>query len=195
MAHAEVPAASDTRKGFGWPMPPGRCLRQPVEGARAPHQLLPDYFAAPHPVKSGPNRNFCTTRKIFTTGLDGDPEDDSRDCWQQPAGGERDADPEHHPSRRYAGPGVMDSRRPLGPQTTGKSRRSRPRHPGMCPGLKADGRGSKAFGPDCCQYCCQAARQRLPCADGCGMPVQRTDRHGRSRTTCPLLRIRSPAVP
>ena len=56
--------------------------------------------------------------------------------------------------------------------------------------LKADGRGSVPFGRDCCQYCCQAAGQRRSQVDGCGMSVQRTDRNGRSWTTCLSLRIR-----
>ena len=56
--------------------------------------------------------------------------------------------------------------------------------------LKADGRGSVPFGRDCCQYCCQAAGQRRSQVDGCGLSVQRTDRNGRSWTTCLSLRIR-----
>ena len=48
----------------------------------------------------------------------------------------------------------------------------------------------RPFGRDCCQYCCQAAGQRRSQVDGCGMSVQRTDRNGRSWTTCLSLRIR-----
>ena len=43
---------------------------------------------------------------------------------------------------------------------------------------------------DCCQYCCQAAGQRLSRTDNSGMSAQHTDRNGRSWTMCLLLRIR-----
>ena len=54
---------------------------------------------------------------------------------------------------------------------------------------------STAFSPmlfsrDCCQYCYQAAGQRLSRGGQCGMSAQRTDRNGRFWTTCPLLRNR-----
>jgi len=57
---------------------------------------------------------------------------------------------------------------------------------GICP----DGRGSVPLGSDCCQYCCQAAGQRLSRADNSGMSAQHTDCDGRSWTMCLLLRIR-----
>jgi hypothetical protein len=55
---------------------------------------------------------------------------------------------------------------------------------------KADGRRSVPFGRDCCQYCCQATGQHRSQVDGCGLSAQRTDRNGRSWTTCLSLRIR-----
>jgi hypothetical protein len=55
-------------------------------------------------------------------------------------------------------------------------------------GLKADGRDRRQDRRDCCQYCCQAVRQRL-CVDGSGMSAQGTASDGRSWTMCPLLRI------
>jgi hypothetical protein len=53
-----------------------------------------------------------------------------------------------------------------------------------------DGRGSVPLGRDCCQYCCQAAGQRMSRVDGCRMSAQRTDGNRRSWTTCLSLRIR-----
>ncbi len=47
-----------------------------------------------------------------------------------------------------------------------------------------------SFGRDCCQYCCQAAGQRLSRVDSCGMSAQCTDGNRWSWTTCLSLRIR-----
>jgi hypothetical protein len=62
--------------------------------------------------------------------------------------------------------------------------------PGESPALKTGGRASRPFRRDCSQDCSQAAGQRRSRVDNCGMSAQRTDRNGRSWTTCPLLRIR-----
>jgi hypothetical protein len=43
---------------------------------------------------------------------------------------------------------------------------------------------------DCCQHCCQAARQRLSGTDKSGTSVQSADMPGRPWTTCPELRNR-----
>jgi hypothetical protein len=56
------------------------------------------------------------------------------------------------------------------------------------------GRGSVPCGCDCCQYCCQAAGQRLSWVDSCGMSAQRTDGNRRSWTTCLSLRSRRSAT-
>ena len=58
------------------------------------------------------------------------------------------------------------------------------------PGADEHGQGSVPLGRDCCQYCCQATGQHRSRADNCGISAQRTDRNGRSWTTCLSLRIR-----
>jgi hypothetical protein len=53
----------------------------------------------------------------------------------------------------------------------------------------ANGRGSRPFRRDCCQYCCQAAGQHQFRVDSCGMSGQRTNRSGRLWTMRLFLRI------
>ena len=56
-------------------------------------------------------------------------------------------------------------------------------------GLKATVEDQRRAHRDCCQHCCQAARQHLPGIGNCEISAQRTDRIGRPWTMRPLLRI------
>ena len=115
---------------------------------------------------------------------------DSRNLSRAPAASLRDrlrrplTEPACRQVRQLSGSGE-------GPGTGQQGAVKAPGRPRRWGTLPESGRSRiRPFGRDCCQYCCQAAGQRRSQVDGCGMSVQRTDRNGRSWTTCLSLRIR-----